>query len=670
MTKTNTNALIHESSPYLLQHAHNPVDWHSWNDAILEDALRKEKLIIISIGYAACHWCHVMEEESFEDPEVAAIMNSHYVCIKVDREERPDIDQVYMNAVQLMTGSGGWPMNVVALPDGRPVWGGTYFKKEQWKSALLQIADLYKKEPEQLLEYAERLEKGLEQMQLFSSENTAGLTKPEVQNLVQKWTATLTSRFGGENRAPKFIVPGNWDFLLRYSQQSQDKDLEKLVVDSLIKIGDGGIYDHIGGGFSRYSVDEKWHIPHFEKMLYDNAQLVSLYSKAFSLSKNNWFKEIVTETLTFISEELTAPSGAYYSSLDADSLNEHNKLEEGAFYTWKKPVLQQLLAEDFDLFSSYYNINSFGKWENEEYVLIRTQSDAEIAEEFHISEETLASKKKHWQSLLKSERSKREKPRLDDKQLTSWNALMITAYLDAYTAFKEPSYLESAVKSANFICQHLLKEDFSLYHSHKNGESKINAYLEDYAFCIEAFLKLYELTLDEKWQKTAKKWTDFSLSQFYDAEKQLFYFTSSGDRPLISRNFELVDNVIPSSNSVMAHNLFKLHKYTGEKRYMDIAEKMLLKMEAKIEEYPQGASNWLNLKLNFLYPYFEVVVTGKKALENIISLRSHYLPHIVTDGATSAGKEDPLLKNRFQKGKELFYVCTEGTCQLPVQSLD
>lgn len=447
-----TNELINETSPYLLQHAHNPVDWRAWNENTLQKAKDEQKLMVISVGYAACHWCHVMERESFEDSTVAAVMNKSYISVKVDREERPDVDQIYINAVQLMTGSAGWPLNVITLPDGRPVWGGTYFKKNDWMAALTRMQELYENEPQKLLDYADRLEEGIKGMDLVSL-NTADVdfAKYPTEALVAKWSNGLDRRYGGPNRAPKFMMPNNYQYLLRYAVKHKDTTLLKQVMLTLDKMAYGGIYDHIGGGFSRYSTDMKWHIPHFEKMLYDNAQLVSLYSNAYIVTKNPLYKEVVTESLEFIAREMTTEEGAFYSSYDADSETESGELEEGAYYVFTKLELEELLAADFDLFKDYYNINSFGKWEGDHYVLIRDKSDAEIIEKFSITPEALQSKKQSWRKLLLDHRNKRPRPRLDDKTLTSWNGLMLKGYVDAYKTFQKQEYLEAAQKMQSLL---------------------------------------------------------------------------------------------------------------------------------------------------------------------------------------------------------------------------
>ena len=662
------NSLIHESSPYLLQHAHNPVNWYPWGPEILDKATRDNKLIIISVGYAACHWCHVMEHESFEDEEVAEVMNAHYYSIKVDREERPDIDMVYMSAVQLMTGSGGWPMNIVALPDGRPVWGGTYFKKEDWKRTLIQIAKLYKETPNKLHEYAEKLGEGLNSMQLIP-QRQASESDLDLDLILEKLEQNFDWKYGGTKQAPKFVIPSNFEFLLKYAQLHKKDHIQDFIDLSLTKISFGGIYDHVEGGFSRYSVDEKWHIPHFEKMLYDNAQMLSLYSKAYAVTKNDWYREVISQSIDFVKKELTSKEGSFYSSLDADSLDKNGSLKEGAFYTWSAEKLQELLKEEFPLFQEYYNINSFGKWEHNQYVLIRTEEDSTFLEKNQLTASEFKIIKKRWTSVLSNERNSRDKPRLDDKQLTSWNALMISGYVDAYKSLQDNTFLEAAIKNASFIKHKLLKTEGNLHRSYKNGESSINAYLEDYAFVIEAYIKLYEATFNLEWLKISKDLMDHCISQFHDPESGLFYFTSKKDQPLITRSYELSDNVIPASNSVIAQNLFKLSKYYHLNDYSNMSEKMIKTVTSQIKDYPQGYSNWLNLELNFKHNFYEVVIMGPNAQELLKELNSHYLPNILIAGSEKADERLPLLEQRFKQGEDLIYVCTNGTCQLPVKTI-
>ena len=403
-----TNDLINETSPYLLQHAHNPVNWYAWNDETLELAKKQNKLIIISIGYAACHWCHVMEHESFEDVEVAQVMNDNFINIKIDREERPDIDQVYMNAVQLMTGQGGWPLNCITLPDGRPIYGGTYFPKKNWIQLLTQLSDLYISDPEKTIEYAESLTEGVKNSELITlNTDDAIFSKSDLETALENWKSKMDFKLGGNNFAPKFPMPTNYDFLLRYAFQTENKELLEYTNTTLTQMAYGGIYDQVGGGFARYSVDEKWHVPHFEKMLYDNGQLVSLYSNAYLATKNELYKEVVEETLEFVEKELVNDKFGFYSSLDADSNTPEGELEEGAFYVWTKEELKEILNDDYKLFKDYYNVNSYGFWEKENYVLIRNKSDETISRKYNLPLDELKSKVKNWKKTLLKERSKK-----------------------------------------------------------------------------------------------------------------------------------------------------------------------------------------------------------------------------------------------------------------------
>lgn len=664
-----TNALVNETSPYLLQHAHNPVDWNAWNETTLEKAKTENKLILISVGYAACHWCHVMEHESFEDSIVAQVMNKSFVNIKVDREERPDVDQVYMNAVQLMTGSGGWPLNVIALPDGRPVWGGTYFKKEQWMDALEQISKLYADNPEKLQDYADKLEEGIKSLDVVQlNTDEPVFDKPFIQNAIKSWSKQFDKNQGGMNKAPKFMMPNNYHFLLRYAYQNNDTELLDFVNLTLKKMAYGGVFDQIGGGFSRYSVDAKWHVPHFEKMLYDNGQLVSLYTDAYLITKNEIYKDIVIETLKYIKQEMTTSNGAFYSSLDADSDTSEGELEEGAFYVWTKNELNTLLKEDFELFSDYYNINNYGFWEHDNYVLIRKDDDDSIIKKHNLTKTILVEKKEAWKVLLLKERNQRAKPRLDDKTLTSWNAIMLKGYTDAYRVFGNDDYLAIAEKNANFIVNNQLREDGGLYHNYKNGKSSINGYLEDYAATIDAFITLYENTLDEKWLTTAKGLANYTFDHFFDSASNMFFFTSNEDASLVSRSIEYRDNVIPASNSIMAKNLFKLSHYFDNEHFSATAMTMLNNIKPEMQEYPSGYSNWFDLMLNYAQPYYEVAIVGANVKQKIDELNKTYIPNKLIAGSTSENNM-PLLENRYNPNNTLIYVCVNKACKLPVSKV-
>ena len=658
------NQLKLETSPYLLQHASNPVHWKAWNDNTLAKAKKDKKLIIISVGYSACHWCHVMEHESFEDEQVAEVMNKHFISIKVDREERPDIDAVYMKAIQIMTSQGGWPMNVVCLPNGKPIWGGTYFRKNDWINYLLQLQELYENNPERLVDYSEKLYEGLQTISVVQNENeSSNFDLEKIDFLIQKWQKSFDYEFGGMARAPKFMMPSNYQFLLRYGYQNNNLELLNFVNLTLTKMAYGGLFDTVDGGFSRYSVDLKWHVPHFEKMLYDNGQMVSLYCNAYKLSQNSLYREIIVKTLSFVEKEFLTPEFGFYSALDADSLNHNNHLEEGAFYSWTKKELQTLLNSDFDLFSQVFNINEFGYWENDNYVLIQNKSLEELAVCNSISLEELQNKKIEWEKILYDSREKRSKPRLDDKCLCSWNAIMLKGFIDAYKALRDEKYLEIALKSADFIQSRFMTSDGNLYHNYKNGKATINGYLEDYCFVIDSFIGLYLITLDEKWLHTSKQLTDYCLDNFYDSNTQFFRFTSIKDEALITTHFEIEDNVIPASNSVMANNLLNLSKYFNNDYYEKVTVDMLHHVIENID-YPSAFSNWLDVFLNFTHKNKELAVCGNDAEKFIKKLNAKYLPNLLLAGSTKQS-DLPFLKNKFIDTENLFYLCSNKTCTAP-----
>ena len=663
------NELSQETSPYLLQHANNPVHWKAWNSNSLAQAKANNQLVIISIGYSACHWCHVMEHESFEDNEVAQTMNAHFINIKVDREERPDIDAVYMKAIQIMTGRGGWPLNIVALPDGRPVWGGTYFRKAEWINSLEQLQELFLAQPEKLEEYAQKLHTGLMQLSIVPApDNNEEIQQEILVPLIENWKKSFDWDFGGMARAPKFMMPNNYAFLMRYGYQNKDQELLDFVDLTLTKMAYGGLFDTVDGGFSRYSVDAKWHVPHFEKMLYDNGQLVSLYSDAFKRTQNPLYREVVEKTLRFVTKEWLTSEGAFYSALDADSINLEQHLEEGAFYVWTKVELQSVLKEDFGLFSIVFNINDFGHWEHENYVLIQNKSIEQIAKENAVEVEFLKEKKSVWEKLLYQEREQRSKPRLDDKCLTSWNAIMIRGFVDAYKALQTHEYLEIALKNANFIIEKLWSEEGNLWHSYKDGKATINGFLEDYATVIEAFICLYQVTFDEKWLQNSKNLTDYCLDHFYDGYQSLFTFKSDQDEPLITLNYETEDNVIPASNSIMGKNLYTLSIYFGSSYYEEVAKKMIYKIVPTID-YPSAFSNWLDGFLNYGEASSELALCCESAMKYAKEINKTYLPNLIVAG-TSKVSSLPFLQSRYIEGQSSFYRCKNKACQLPSNNFD
>ncbi|MBI3510560.1 MAG: thioredoxin domain-containing protein [Bacteroidetes bacterium] len=660
-----TNELIHETSPYLLQHAHNPVNWMAWNEATLKKAKEENKLILVSIGYSACHWCHVMEHESFEDETTARMMNDHFICIKIDREERPDIDAVYMSAVQLMTQRGGWPLNCFTLPDGKPLYGGTYFPKERWREILLTLADLWKNDPDKCFDYAHQLTEGVRATgKIITDNEEKNIENKTLEISIQNWSMRFDNSEGGPDHAPKFPLPNNYLFLLRYAHLAGEQEILKHVSLTLEKMAMGGIYDQLGGGFARYSTDTLWKVPHFEKMLYDNAQLVSLYSEAYQQSGNALYKNVVYETLEFISRELTAENGAFYSALDADSEG-----EEGKYYVWTKEELHQTIGQSLPnaIFDDYFSVDEYGRWENGKNILLRRESDEVIAKKHGMSADKLQEGIDSAKKKLLAVRERRVRPSLDDKSLTSWNAMMLRAYVDAYAVFGEENFLSDALKNAAFIRDVQLRDDGGLWHSWKKNKSTINGFLEDHAFVIDAFIALYQVCFNEQWLMIAKQQTDYVMKHFVSEGQQMFYFTSAKDPLLITRRIETDDNVIPSSNSVMAKNIFYLGHFFGKAEWITRAERMLKTVQEEIIRYGAGYSNWMILQLHFTFSFREVAIVGNDVDKSRAAFRKHYLPNQIFAG--SPGLSDlPLLQNRFVENKTLIYICENNSCESPVEN--
>lgn len=660
-----TNELQHSTSPYLLQHAHNPVNWIEWSDNTIEKAKNENKLILISIGYAACHWCHVMEHESFEDLEVAKLMNRRFVCVKVDREERPDVDHYYMSALQLMGIQGGWPLNVIALPDGKPIWGGTYFPKNSWMKILQEVSEFHHENNAKTEEFAERLHKNQEQLSLIKERSENDIISIEkINEAVNGWKNRFDFLNGGRKGQPKFPMPVNLNFLLKYGVILNDKECADYVLLTLLKMARGGIYDQIGGGFARYSVDEIWKVPHFEKMLYDNGQLISIYSHAYQQFKNEELKTVVYETIDFIEREMMDNSGAFYSSLDADSEG-----EEGRFYVWPATALRSVLKNDYQLFSEYYHVNELGQWENDTTILLRTEDDFSFAKAHQISLEELTQKVKIWKKTLMHHRSKRVRPGLDDKTLTSWNALVIQGLTDAYKAFGDEHFLQLATQNACFLKENVMKPDGGLWHSWKNGKATINGFLEDYSFLIQALISLFEVSGNKEWLYEAQKLTNYSLNKFYDKGARLFYFSEKESTAAIINHFQNEDNVTPASNSVMANNLFHMGLLFGNTDFLTIAKSMALSFSDEFLQYPMAYSNWGTLMLKQELPFFEVAICGENAKNFHREMQNEFYPNVLWAFAAELS-EIPLLKDRFMFNENLIYICRKGACLLPVKSVE
>ncbi len=657
------NSLIHASSPYLLQHAYNPVEWYEWNETSLKKAKDENKLIIVSVGYSACHWCHVMEHESFESQEVAEVMNKHFVCIKVDREERPDIDQIYMLAVQLMNGNGGWPLNAICLPDQRPIYGGTYFRKADWVNLLLNLANLWQNEPNKAIKYAERLTEGLQQAELIEGANhDIEFNEGQLIDIVEPWKRHFDITEGGYNRAPKFPLPNNWSFLLRYAYLKADESVMMATMTTLEAMAMGGIYDQIGGGFARYAVDDKWHVPHFEKMLYDNAQLVSLYAEAYQCLKYQSFAEVIRETITWLEREMTAPNGLFYSALDADSEG-----VEGKFYVWSKADFETVVGNS-PMLAEYFNITTDGNWEEERTnILRRTKTDAELMEKYQINEEDFTTAISSAKAKLLEVRAGRVRPGLDDKCLTAWNAMMIKGLADAAVALDDLAYYEKAKATSSFILNNLMTDDGGLYRNYKNGKASIHAFLDDYALLIEALITLYQVDFNEAWLNEAKDLTDYVLLHFADANNEMLFYTANHGESLIARKHEVMDNVIPAANSVMAQNLQYLALFFDEEVYAAKASTMLKAVFPRIQAYGSAYSNWSIQLLNEVYGVNEIAIAGNDYKNIKKELDKLYIPNKITLAGTKS--KLPLLKHK-QSEQTKIYICRNKTCQLPVATID
>ena len=656
-----TNDLINETSPYLLQHAHNPVNWVAWSDDAFERAKKENKLVLISVGYSACHWCHVMEHESFEDKEVAALMNKFFISVKVDREERPDVDQVYMTAVQLMTQQGGWPLNCFCLPDGRPIYGGTYFPKDQWIHILKSLHFTFQNDFEKVEEYASKLHEGVQRAELIQKNETEiQFNIEKLRELVLRWSKLFDGINGGDSKAPKFPLPQNYLFLLEYATQMDDQKVMEHVCLSLDKMAMGGIYDQVGGGFARYSVDMLWKVPHFEKMLYDNGQLIELYSKAYRITKSPLYKRVVDETVQWLEREMIADRGGLYSALDADTEG-----EEGKFYVWSERELAETLTNDFNWASDYFEMGYLSDWEGNK-VLMCSQTDEIFLNEKGWPQVVFDQELKKLKKRLLNIRSERVFPGIDDKVLTGWNAMTVKGLAHAAVIFDEPRYLDLGRE----IITTLLNNQWDgnqLKRNFKNGYSTIDAFLEDYAHMIDGLIALHQADLEENWINAAVSLTEKAIQEFSDEKSGMFFFTDSRSN-LIARKMEINDNVIPSSNSVMAHNLFALGSLTGRMEWIKRAEQMMYNVYAGMEMYGSGYSNWAMLLQRMITGQKEVVFAGNNVDEAISEFRGQidipFLLARVTESSTLS-----ISQGRHSTDDLIIYVCEKGVCSLPVKSV-
>lgn len=676
-----TNHLINETSPYLLQHAHNPVDWYAWGPEAIQRAHTENKPILLSIGYSACHWCHVMEHESFENPTTAALMNQNFVNIKVDREERPDLDSVYMEAVQAMTGRGGWPMTVFLTPDGVPFYAGTYFPPDNrygsqmpgFPQVLLALAQAWQERPDDIAHNATQIKAVLE-----SSMNIGGTTGNElnVGLLETAWKILanqLDQKRGGLNGAPKFPQPMLLDFTLRYYQHSRQPLVLNWLELTLHKMANGGMYDQLGGGFHRYSTDAVWLVPHFEKMLYDNAQLALTYLQAFQLTKNVFYKQIAVETLNYVKREMLSPEGGFYSTQDADSEG-----EEGKFFVWSKTEIEKALGEMAPAFLSYYGVTDKGNFEGHNILNVARGLD-DVAAELKISPTELKKSLEQGRAQLFELREQRIKPGRDEKMLTAWNGMMLKSFAYASRVLNRVDYREVAIKNAEFVLDRL-EHDGKLLRTYKDGQAKLNGYLEDYSNFTAGLLALYEATFDLKWLQEARRLTDAMLERYWDDSINGFYDTANDHETLVVRPRSYFDNAVPSGQSVATDVLLHLALLVNDNQhYQAKAHTVLDQFGLTAAEHPSGFGRLLTSLDFYLSSPYEIVIVGEQNTPGVQSLLdviySAYLPNKVVMLGTPALKAEqvvqyPLLQERFQQnGQATAYVCENYVCQRPVTSV-
>jgi len=662
------NELKNALSPYLIQHADNPVDWKEWSPEIMERAKQENKLLLISIGYAACHWCHVMEKECFKDDEVARVMNRYFICIKVDREERPDIDKVYMDAAQIINRQAGWPLNAFALPDGSPFFAGTYFPKESWLEVMEKIAEVYSHSPEKIQETADQIKQGLNSINIdrfkSSGEKNLQFDFSRYQDIGENWSNYVDFRFGGFKRAPKFPFPAFWSFLLQYQHLVNDQDALLATLNTLEQMSEGGIYDHLAGGFARYSVDEYWKVPHFEKMLYDNAQLISLLASAYKITHRDSYKKTIEQTIDFLDLELKAEHQGYYSSLNADSQG-----EEGKFYVWTKNEIQEVLNKhEYLIFKEYYQISDNGNWEAGKNVLHAHKKLDQVAKNNNLPTNKVEQHLQQARKKLKIARDRRIRPSCDDKQLTAWNALLASGFVKAFEALNEDKYKQKAIDLIDFLTNKMINEERQLMRSFKNDQANIKGFLDDYAFLIKALIDVYQISFNINYLHKANKLTAYVVQEFYDDEVNLFKYQSKITDQLITENYEVDDNVIPSSNAVMAENLIDMAAYFNKSMYQEMAQNMLNAMKGEFKSFSPNISQWMQVMGKRAHAPIDIAITGKKSVKIANNLQKNFFPLARYYGGNDENLT--LLKGKRKANKNLIYVCKNKTCLAPVASIE
>jgi len=666
------NNLIKETSPYLLQHAYNPVKWYTWEEKALKKAKDENKPIFLSIGYSACHWCHVMAHESFENENIAQIMNDNFVNIKVDREERPDIDDIYQKVCQLTTGSGGWPLSVFLTPDQRPFYVGTYFPpldsygRPGFGSLLLQLAQSWKEKPHDVEAAAENFMNALQRTESISP--TSKFERTILDEAALNLLSIGDPINGGFGQAPKFPNAANLSFMLRYTKLSGIARFQEFVFKTLSKMANGGIYDQLGGGFHRYSTDSKWHVPHFEKMLYDNALLSIVYAEAYQITKDSKYLEIVNQTLQYVLREMTSLDSAFYCAQDADSEG-----EEGKFYVWKKNEIQEILGKEADIFCLYFDVTDGGNFEGQT-ILHNSINASAVAFQFSKTEQEIKDIIKECSKKLFDVRLKRVAPGRDEKILTSWNALMISALAKGFRISRQPRFLQAAENCAKFIEEKLTKNG-ELLRTYKDGQAKLKAYLDDYAYFVNAILDLFEVNPDKKYIELAIYYADYLLGHFWDEKEKNFFFTADNHEQLIIRTKNIYDLSLPSGNSIAANAFLRLYHLTQNSRYLDVSVKIMESLSTMAAENPFGFGQLLNTMYLYLQKPIEITLLNNENQEIYENLTKRFLPESILVTIPKEEYLEDLKKYPFFEGKEYdktrtkVFVCKNFTCSLPLFSL-
>jgi uncharacterized protein len=668
-----TNKLIDETSPYLLQHAHNPVDWHPWHEEALNKARQENKPMLVSIGYSACHWCHVMERESFEDETTARFMNEHFINIKIDREERPDLDHIYMDAVQAMTGSGGWPLNVFLTPEGKPFYGGTYFpprrafNRASWMEVLESIALGFRERRNEIDAQAESLTAHLFESNSFGLQlNPPGsdyfIEKEKTKEIFANLMSQADQSWGGFGRAPKFPQTFSIRFLLRYYHIQKDDTALQQAMLSLDKMIEGGIYDQLGGGFARYSTDSEWLAPHFEKMLYDNALLLAVLSEAYQLTKKERYRDVIDETIGFIKDELMHPDHGFYSALDADSEG-----EEGKFYVWDQEEVKKILGDGADVFCAYYDIKPAGNWEHKTILRILEPFE-QFSESKKIAPAELKQVIDRGKKMLLAERAKRTRPGLDDKIILGWNALMNTALSKAFGATGNKAYRELAIWNMRFLLDRFRVSSTNEFHHTWKNEARFPAFLDDYSFLIDALLHLHEASGDTGWLDEAEAIAGFVCDNFSETGTGFFFYTIEGQKDIIVRKKEVYDGALPSGNAMMASNLHRLGLLFDRPEWKTRAADMIISLEKAIIKYPSSFGYWADLFQELATGVSEISIVGVEFEAVLKELLQEYIPHRILM-ASENEKNYPLLTGKQGQGKNIIWLCHNYSCFPPVNTV-